>query len=434
MPIEVFEAGRIGHQTQQRENRKMLMPPFPSRRCVRHVMHSVLCVAVGLSAAASVHAQEQGSSPYYVGASQSFTRDSNILRRQSAVSDTVSSTGLRAGIDQSFGRQHATVGLDVTRNRYSQNSQYDHTGYGADGRLDWETVERISGTLSANADRSFYRSTTYTGTERNLQNVRGGALQVVVGTVTRWSIDGSLTTNRSTYSATPSYDLRQTGAGFGLRYRPSEALSLRTGVRRTKGSYLTRQLDFTRDDLDFDSRIELTGASLLNTRLSATRTNYDVAGVRDFRGWTGSLGWNWRPTGKLQLDLTAMRDNSVGSVNQYAQLLNDYAGDTRLTNSLSLRGAWELSSKVGLNAGLSYARRTLDNSFIGVGTTSLVLGSGKDNTKTANLGVRYLPLRNVDLGCNLSWEDRNVSATGVSSISFPYTARSFGCSGQVYLR
>jgi len=397
-------------------------------------MVATLCAAGCVVGVVPAVAQEQGSSPYYLGVTQSFTRDTNILRRTVAVSDTVSATGLRAGVDQSFGRQRANVELDVTRNRYSQNSQYNNTAYGANGRLDWETIERISGTLSANADRSFYRSTSYTGSDRNLQTNRGGALQVVVGTVTRWSIDGSLTTNRSTYSATPSYDLRQNGVGLGLRYRPSDALSLRTGVRRTKGSYLTRQLDFTRDDLDFDSRVEVSGASRISTRLSVTRTNYDTVGVRDFHGWTGSLGWNWRPTGKSQLDLTATRDNSVGSVNQYAQLLNDYAGDTRLTNSLALRGTWEVTGKVGLNAGLSYARRTLDNSFIGVGATSLVLGSGKDNTKTASLGVRYLPLRNVDLGCSFSWEDRNVSSQGVSSISYAYTDRTFGCSGQVFLR
>lgn len=393
------------------------------------------CVAViGALVAWPVAAQEQGSSPYYVGVTQSFTRDSNILRRSDAWSDTVSLTGLRAGIDQSFGRQHALVQLDVSRSRYSKYNQYNYTGYGASGRLDWETVERISGSLSANADRSLYRSTTYTGTERNLQTNRGVALQAVMGTVTRWSFDGALSTNRSTYSVTTQLDLRQNGMGVGVRFRPSDALSLRTGVRRTKGSYIGRGQDFTRDDLDFDSRIELTGASRLTTRLSATRTDYELATARDFKGWTGSLGWNWRPTGKLQFDLTASRDNSLGSTNQYAQLLNDYAGDTRVTNSLGLRSAYELTSKVGFNAGLTYARRNLDNSFVDVGTSGFVLGSGKDTTKTASVGVRYVPLRNVDLGCNFNWEDRNVAAQGQSTISFPYTARSFGCSGQIYLR
>jgi hypothetical protein len=396
-----------------------------------------LC-ALGLVTGQAALAQEQGSSPYYLGATQAFTRDSNILRRNGVneKKDTISSTGLRAGIDQSFGRQHALVGLDVKRNRYSRYSEYNNTEYGANGRLDWSTIGNVSGTLSANADRSLYRSTTTTSTARNLQTNRGAALQVVVGTVTRWSLDGALSTNRSTYSATSNLDIRQNAGGLGLKYRPSDALSLRTGVRRTKGAYISSNNDFTRDDLDFDSMVDLSGVSRLNTRLSFTRMNYDNALARDFRGWTGSLGWNWRPTGKLQFNLLATRDNSVGSVNQYVQLTNNYAGDTRLTNSFALQSAYELSSKIALNGSLSYARRTLDNSFLTVGSTGFQPGSGKDRTKIANISVRYTPLRNVELGCGFAWEDRDVSAeAGASStISFPYTARSYTCSGQVFLR
>lgn len=396
-----------------------------------------MLAVLAAGAAQGVHAQEQGSSPYYLGASQAFTRDSNILRRTKADSDTISSTGLRAGIDQAFGRQRALVGMEVKRNRYNSNTQYNNTEYDANGRLDWSTIGNVSGTLSASSNRSLYRNTNYLGTERNLRTTNGVALQAVVGTVTRWSFDGSLTTNRSRYSATEELNLRQNGAGLGVRFRPSDALSLRTGVRRTKGTYTNPPVggianDFTRDDIDFDSLIELTGASRLMTRLSATRTDYEAVGGRDFKGWTGSLGWNWRPTGKLQFDLTAARDNAVGSVNQYAQLTNDYAGDTRISNSLGLRAAYELTSKIAFNAGVAYARRTLDNAFfVALGQPA---GSGKDRTKTANLSFRYLPLRNVELGCGVAWEDRDVTAPGVSTTSFPYTARSYTCSGQVFLR
>lgn len=403
-------------------------------RTVRSSTPRLLLSVLAAVAAQAAHAQEQGSSPYYLGASQAFTRDSNILRRELATSDTISSTGLRGGIDQSFGRQRAVVGAEVNRNRYNTNTQYNNTAYDANGRLDWSTIGNVSGTLSANAGRSLYRNTTYTGTERNLLTTSGAALQVMVGVVTRWSFDASLSTNRSSYSATDNLNLRQNGGGVGVRFQPSDALSLRTGVRRTKGSYTANPLagGFTRDDIDFDSLLALSGASRLATRVSATRTDYDDPQARDFRGWTGSVGWNWRPTGKLQFDLTAARDNSVGSTNQYAQITNDFAGDTRISNSIGLRGAYELTSKIAFNAGIAYVRRTLENSFFIA--PNQPAGSGKDNTKTASLSFRYMPLRNVELGCGYAWEDRNLSAQGLSTISFPYTARSYTCSGQVFLR
>lgn len=393
------------------------------------ISHLVLFATL-FAAAGSVQSQE--SNPYYLGASQSFTRDNNILRRTVAQSDTISSTGVRAGIDQAFGRQRAVVGLEANRNRYSNYNQYNNTDYAATGRLDWSTVERISGTLSAEARRGLYRDTLNLGTDRNLRSTNGLALQVQIGLVTRWSFDTSLSTNRQSYSATPTANLRQNALGAGVRFRPSEALSLRTGLRRTEGKYSNLLVpdDFTREDLDFDSQVEASGASRISTRLSYTRESHSKASSRAYRGWTGSLGWNWRPTGKLTWDLTASRDSNVGSVNQYAFLISDESGDTRIRNSLGLRAAWELSPKLGVTGGLGYARRTLDNGFITGGT----LSSGKDNTKSANLGLRYLPLRNAELGCGVNWEDRSVSAAGASSLTYPYSATSYNCSGQIFLR
>lgn len=413
----------ILNMTQLRFARSSISGPF-----------TVVLVAALVPVAAQ--GQEQGSSPWYLGASQAFTRDSNILRQSTALSDTVSSTGVRAGIDQSFGRQRAVVGIEATRNRYNSNTQYNNTEYGANGRLDWATIERVSGTLSAQTGRSLYRTaSSYTGTARNLQTTSGAALQVLVGVVTRWSFDGSLSTNRASYSATSGLNVRQHAGGLGLRYQPSEALSLRIGVRRTEGTYGS-STDFTRNDIDFDSSVELSGASRLNTRISLTETNYVAVNARDFRGWTGSLGWNWRPTGKLQIDLVGARDNSAGSVNQYFVIANDYAGDTRVSNSVTLRGAWELTSKIALNGSLGYTRRTLDNSFLVINGNSLGLGSGKDALKTASLSLRYLPLRNVELGCGVNWDDRSVNTDAfvVSGVTYAYTARSYSCSGQIYLR
>jgi len=395
-------------------------------------------VLLTLLAGTGVAVQAQESSPYYLGASQSFVRDNNILRQTDAKSDTISSTGVRAGIDQAFGRQRAVVGLEANRNRYSNYNLYNNTDYAATGRLDWSTVERMSGTLSAESRRSLYRNNLDQSTAKNLLTTSGAALQVQVGLVTRWSFDTTLSTNRQSYSASSGSNLRQNGVGAGVRFRPSEALSLRTGLRRTEGKYpnvLPTPDDFTREDLDFDSQLEASGASRLSTRLSYTRESHSLVNRRAYHGWTGSLGWNWRPTGKLTLDLTAARDSNVGSQNAFGLSTSDGSGDTRISNTLGLRSAWELSPKLGVTAGLGYARRTLDNAFLlGISSSGAVLADGKDSTKSANLGVRYMPLRNLDLGCGVNWEDRSVQASGLSNISFPYSATSYNCSAQIYLR
>lgn len=50
-----------------------------------------------------------------------------------------------------------------------------------------------------------------------------------------------------------------------------------------------------------------------------------------------------------------------------------------------------------------------------------------------DLSVRYLPLRNVELGCGVRREDRSVSDPNVT-ITYAYDVTIVTCSGQLYWR
>jgi len=78
--------------------------------------------ATGVAEIGMAFAQDD---PYYIGASQVFTWESNVFRvaeGQPESKDTYSTTALLAGVNQPFGR-----GVDVG--------------------LDWETIESLSGRL-----------------------------------------------------------------------------------------------------------------------------------------------------------------------------------------------------------------------------------------------------------------------------------------------
>jgi hypothetical protein len=102
------------------------------------------------------------SSPYYLGISQAVNVDSNMLRAANGAtlsdgfsrSDTVYSTALQAGLDQPIGRQRVYGSLALRSTRYQHNDTFNNEGYNANVGLNWETVERLSGTLSASANRS----------------------------------------------------------------------------------------------------------------------------------------------------------------------------------------------------------------------------------------------------------------------------------------
>ncbi|MFM2058565.1 MAG: hypothetical protein RLY71_2950, partial [Pseudomonadota bacterium] len=96
--------------------------------------------------AAAVQAQE--NSPYYLGATLSLTSNSNIYQTKVAQQDTITSTGLRVGLDQNFSRQHLLVNLGANSNRFATHKNNDYTDYDLKGQLDWATIERLSGTLN----------------------------------------------------------------------------------------------------------------------------------------------------------------------------------------------------------------------------------------------------------------------------------------------
>ena len=72
-----------------------------SRQPARFRVHPTMAAMAALAAlAASGSARADEPSPYYIGATQSLTHDSNVYRLSNGSSDTYASTGLVGGFDQ----------------------------------------------------------------------------------------------------------------------------------------------------------------------------------------------------------------------------------------------------------------------------------------------------------------------------------------------
>jgi hypothetical protein len=402
---------------------------------------NVICFAAVLSCAMQAQAQ---TSPYYLGVSETVTRDTNLERApagvaaQPVLSDTYLSTGVRLGLDQTLSRQRLSASLNANRNQYRNQKRFDNTDYVLNTRLDWATAERWSGNLLAETRQSLDRydvdnSRTFAG--RNLVRTHTAAAQARVGLVTMYTFDGGVSANRVKYEASPTRDLRQWTGNGGISVRPGSGLQVRVGARYTDASYPNYSTgagdDVKRRDIDFTGTIEASGASTLTARLSRTRETHSAQLVRDSNTWTGALAWNWRPTGKFSIDTSLSRDSNIGSSSFDIGQTTFDTSDTRLRTTLALKTQWELTGKVLLGAGVSASRRTLDNSLVAIGGASVT--SASDRTQAWDLSVRYLPTRNVELGCGVHWEDRSVSDPN-STITYAYDVTVLNCSGQLYWR
>jgi hypothetical protein len=371
--------------------------------------------------------------PWYVGATQDFTHESNVLGTTTGeISDTISTTTLRAGLNQPFGRQRLRADATLSHQRYKELSERDNSGYTVGLLLDWSTIERLSGSLSLASQRR-QADVNVGGITPAISNIERSdelGFRARLGVASMLAFEAGVGHRRVSFSA-PEYaarEYKQDNGNLGIVYRPGGLLTLSTGVSGADTRYLAPEAGQTQPDRNKRRDVYLsanwvpTGASTVDARLAYGTSEYDLATSADFEGLTGTLRWTWRPSGRLTLTTALSRDSGqeAGYVRTAADDGTTSATDfSRVTNRVGLSAAYQLTGKVDLIAELSHARRGLVDRVTG--------DTGRDNTSMAALGARWAVTRTIALGCNLSRESR--SASGVGSTDLDNDR--FGCFGSV---
>lgn len=402
-------------------------------RC-RHLPLPAVLALTGLLPLAQLPALAEGN-PYYLGAALTVTQDSNVRRAREGAeqSDTITAAGVRLGVDQELGRGRLVLDASANNNRYSRASDLNHVDYSLLGRLDWATVERLSGTVAVNGSQRLYRDSARSEQTRTVVRSEGISAQAALGVVTRLSFEAGVSASRVDYDnhlyRASNHD--QTSFFGGLRFSPSPDLSLRTRLRRTELDYPSYSSaggnNVRRNELEIGSTWRPSGASTLDAQLSRVRDTHSIVVGRNFDSWTGGLSWNWRATGKTGIGLALRRESSVGSYGDYGLPGLD-TGEAKVRTAVNLSTAWEATGKVRLTAGLGYARRSLDGAF-----STAASQPTTDATTTASIGMVYALLRNLELGCSLSRESRTVGNEN-STLTYPYNDTLVRCYGEVFLR
>lgn len=405
---------------------------MPQARAHRLLFAALLAAHLPLSAQ-----QVDGNRPWNISLSQAFDYRTNALNGPSGgeASDTLWTTTLGGGVNVPFGRQRAYANGSIAHTRYGKTDGLDGQSYNLGAGVNWETVGNLSGNLQANtgrrqADFNTGLNTLSLKNNESFQELRARALLGGVGLL---GIEGTLGYRRVDFSA-PEFAAReyvQNSGSAGIVYRPSSALSLGTGLSLQYSDYdvpaFGQSLPDTskRSDLYVTADWTASGASTVGTRLNFGKTDYQRPNTEDFTGVTGSLFWNWRPTGRTALTTTLSRD--TGQESGFQSLTNN--GRTRLTatdfsrvtNIAALSANYELTGKIILTGALSYTQRSLVDAISG--------GKGRDNTTLTSFGARWLATRIITVGCNVGHETRSSSGFG----SFDYSGSNFGCIGSVTL-
>lgn len=402
-----------------------------------------LAVAMlGFAGAAGVMAQEPN--PYYIGASQAFTREINVFRvaeGQPESKDVISTTSLLAGLNQPFGRQRLLADAAVRYNKYRNNDQLDHTGYGVGVNLDWETIASLSGRLGYTAKQNLARYGADLGpaiTAKNLERSQEFVARGQYGTASLLSLEASYVNRRLDYSAQEFafQEFQQDAVRLGLLIRPGGLLTLGIGARRTEGEYpFAIQVvpgtfsadEFTRDDIDLTAVWVPTGQSTLRLRLSYTKEEHELVTSRDISSSTGAISWDYKPTAKLAFTTEVIRD--TGAETAFSALSQSgvagVGNNSTLSNTFFLRGQYEVTAKIQFEASGRYVERDLVNTQGGG-----LPATGSDRRTEYRVGLTWEPTRSLLFGCSAGQDRRKTN----SALSYPYSADIYSCLGQFKLQ
>ncbi|MES2716490.1 MAG: hypothetical protein V4795_12035 [Pseudomonadota bacterium] len=397
-----------------------------------------LATVVALLGTGSALAQ---SSPYYIGVAQSLGHESNLYRVGGGVglplgaqskSDTISSTSLVAGVDQTWGRQRLSGSGSLRADRYARNDQLDNNGYGLNLGLDWATVQRLSGRLGVSLDRSLR---SFDPADQNAQAGEGNIVDnnllsatVRLGVVTRLTAEATASRRSVRYSADgysgSEYD--QGTGSLGVRYRLGGATAVGLAWRQSSVKFTTAVSNYKRRDVDLTGNWDPSGLTSFYARISHTSTDHPQRPARDFSGVTAELRGSTQVSGKVKLSTRLSRDLGQSTSTFDFLGLRDNEEFLRVGTTLRLDADYALSAKITLNAGVSHARRSFD--VAGAGFV------GSDRTSTLALGARWLPTRAIQVGCNLSHEDRRTARVNGLQVGNPYNSASANCYGQFILQ
>lgn len=410
---------------------------------LRSVPRTGLSCAVA-AALASIAVQAIGQeSPYYIGVTQSFTHDDRVRRAASSGSDTISSTGVLGGVDLNLGRQHVFADATASNNRYSRFKDLDHTRYSLSAGIDWETIERLSGTLRYIISESLidYGSISVPTTGKDIQTTKQATAGIRYGLTPSFALTAGAEDRRVDFSAPEDpRDYTQKVARVGVSWGSSGILTLGTGVQLTKGDYPSAVIspfvpgepdaippipdipavfgpDKTdRKDVYVTATWRPTGLSTLTGRINATRISHTQPTIPHLSTVTGSVSWDYVPTGKLAFSTQLIRD--TGTETLFAEvppgLLPLRPEGERVGTVLAVTANYALTAKIGTQASVRYRETSSANDL---------RSSGRSSNQIA-LGANYAPTRTISLGCNFTRESQGSA----------YTANLTTCFAQFVLR
>jgi len=427
-----------------------LMPPSGGQENQLKTKTLAACSPLALCLVSfSAHADLE---PFTFGASETVKHETNVFRSEThPQSDWVSTTELRAGVDQALGRERLLLSGAVDFNRYKKLKKRNSTGYDGSAELDWSTVGDLSGAFGVDAHRAEYlpgevevldttTNQVTTVSESNLQTTEHAFARASLGGESRWRIFGGVDATRRKYSSQSfaGNNEHQWSSNLGTSYSTSPDLSFGLTGQYTNGEYPDNQLTgraskFTVRSGSATTRLQASAASEFNASVGYTEEHSDVlTSPKHFVN--GSLNWVWTPPSRFKVTLGFKRssDSDTGSTGSNTGVVNaNNLNGVSINNVGMLDVSYEVTAKVSLGAsGVYTQRKYADLRYLNPQTEQLDDANGTTRTTRFMVTAHYLPTRTTDVSCGAGRESRRVD-TSLTLVTPAFTNNSVQCTASI---
>lgn len=390
----------------------------------RHLIAFFLYVSspTALLLSQASYADENDTINFIAGISQQH--DDNLFRTPTSErSDNITSASAGIRIDKPYAMQRFKFDYTFTANKYQTNDFLNFNAKEYKAAWLWALTPYLTGTLAAERSQSLYGFLDYTNFQsRNISTINNRHFEADYSPHGNWHLLAGYSqlnvVNTQTFLADRGFTMNGLDVGVKYVFPSGTTVALRGHDR--KGSYDNTILDSVNLlDTGFDEREGeatldwiLTGKSNISLRTAYITHEHDHFAQRDYSGLVGRMSYNWTPTGKLRLSLTASRDLA-----SYQTAFSNYTRN----DTLSFSPVYSISSKITAKAAVSVTERTF------LGSDTLASNGRVDTSKSASLGVDWAPYRSVSFGANVRHSSRSSNISG-----FDFTDTTAGLTANVH--
>ena len=381
--------------------------------------------------------------PFSFDASETIKHHSNVLHDDTQrTSDWLSTTELKAALDQEIGRERLKGAASVNLDHYAKLHDRSSVGYTAKGEFDWSTIGDLSGALGADSRRHEYLDDAVVehglSTQKNLQTDNHAFASVQLGGLARWSIFTGIDASERKYSD-PDFnvdEVQQWAVSGGTSYSTSPDLSFGLHGRYVRGKYPhNNDQAFSLKTLGVNTKWTISGNTSFDGNVGYTQQRTDSQA--DQRYVNGAMNLRWAPPSHFTVTLGVSRDSSTNA--------GDGATITNTNNSVTGRSlntighldvSYALTAKVTLDALVQYIHRQYTDAQVPTGLSFgglplTTLANGASNTTRFTLSAHYLPTRTTTVGCGLS-RDVHSADQSISGLFKPYTDNTVMCTASIH--